>query len=79
MNPLIELGMSMALGRMQKPAGHALKRTGKLLKHVGQELEDIGDELIRSAPPVFTSAGTTSSRMSSSRPNYSNPPRHSTT
>lgn len=55
MNPLLELGIGMALGRMQRPAGHALKCTGKVLKAVGQELEDLGDELIRTAPPASAS------------------------
>lgn len=55
MNPLgvlIEMGVTMALGRMQRPAGHALVQTGRVLKQVGQEIEDAGHDLIRTAAPA---------------------------
>ena len=58
-NLLTELGVSIAIGRMQKPTGHALIKTGKALRVIGREVEDLGELMVRTAPSPFkTAAGT---------------------
>ena len=51
-NMLLDAGIAMAMGRMQKPAGKTLITVGQGLQAVGQEMEILGNELVRTAPPA---------------------------
>ena len=50
-NLLTELGISIAIGQMQRPTGKALIKGGKALRVLGREMEDLGEYLVKTAPP----------------------------
>lgn len=71
MNTLIDIGVSVFLGRMQRPAGKTLISVGQGLQAVGQDLEILGHALVDSAPasvqvsvPVSGSLRTTHTKHS---------------